>query len=222
MVFVNLGYSKLDSDGEFSLASYAALATSSGSLPTWAIDPVTGEIKGGSYVDMKGGDLVNVRSILSANGSWSIDENGVLIAKEIRAEKVLTKELEVGDTVKPSGITIYDTYTKEPKCITVTASMLNVASGKCPEDTSGISPDSGLPAVSSPNPPSLPADSTASTPPADSIVTPLPPSTDSTQPSPDATADTAGLLPPDSTATSTETSIEPVLSPADTATTTAP
>ena len=117
-------------------------------MPTWAIDPKTGQIKGGSYVDFEGADLVNVRSILSANNAWSIDEDGVIKAKEVQAEKIKTRELiteeaEVGSSEKPTGITIYDVYTKEPHCITVVAGVLNAAAGKCPKDTSGISPSVG-------------------------------------------------------------------------------
>jgi len=153
MVFVNLGYSKLDSgnDDGLSLASYASLSTSSGALPTWAIDSKTGEIKGGSYVDMKGADMVNVRSILSQNGTWSIDEDGVITAKEIRVARVETEELAVGRTAtvgttdKPIGITLFDVYDKMPKCLTIVAGVVNAADGatNSPQDGSTGSPQGG-------------------------------------------------------------------------------
>lgn len=118
MVFVNLGWSKLDS-------GIASLTASSSS---WSVDQTTGRISTMYGLDLKGSDIVNVRSILSQNGTWSIDENGVLVA-----QKVKTKYLELGNDTEPTGITIYDKVTRLPSCISLENGALNVRAGKCDE-----------------------------------------------------------------------------------------
>ncbi|MBI4457356.1 hypothetical protein HY633_00120, partial [Candidatus Uhrbacteria bacterium] len=53
-------------------------------------------------LDLGGHAALNIRSITSANGSWSIDENGKLAVKEIVADKIRTKsvEIEIGQESK--------------------------------------------------------------------------------------------------------------------------
>ena len=43
---------------------------------------------GNSGFDMRGQALTNVKSIVSASGSWSIDENGLITVKEIKTDKL--------------------------------------------------------------------------------------------------------------------------------------
>ena len=80
LAFVNLSHSRLD------ITDYNYFA--SGSSTPWSIDQKTGEVKKGFFTDMKEADIVNARSIMSANGNWSIDENGKLTVKEIHTEKL--------------------------------------------------------------------------------------------------------------------------------------
>ncbi|OGZ98613.1 MAG: hypothetical protein A3D57_03515, partial [Candidatus Sungbacteria bacterium RIFCSPHIGHO2_02_FULL_46_12] len=222
MVFVNLGYHQLDNGEALMSSLYSSLATTSASgtpvaLPTWAIDPATGEVKGGSYVDFKGKDIVNARGIFSENGTWSIDEAGVLVAHEVRAQKIITQELEVGSSAKPSGITVYDTVTKQPSCLTVTAGIVNAAAGACPEDTSGIAPSGTMPQTNSEQ-----SASPAVFP--DSFGTSAPPETSSTTPA----INTTAASPAGSESSTTpiidtgSTSTEAALPPSDIGTATAP
>ncbi len=44
--------------------------------------------KGNVGIDLEGQALINVKSIISASGNWSIDENGLITAKEIKTNKL--------------------------------------------------------------------------------------------------------------------------------------
>ncbi|MBI4457559.1 hypothetical protein HY633_01185, partial [Candidatus Uhrbacteria bacterium] len=48
-----------------------------------------------SDLDLHGRSILQVKSIASLGGDWSIDENGLMTVKEIHAEKVRAKSLEV-------------------------------------------------------------------------------------------------------------------------------
>ena len=58
-----------------------------------------------SGIDLAGHVIVNVGGILGANGMWSIDSDGKLIAKEIEAEKVKSKDftMKVDDKTQNAG-----------------------------------------------------------------------------------------------------------------------
>ena len=91
LVFVNLGSPRLDSgikgdriDGGAAEGSY------------WWVER-DGSIKFLGPLDLAGRDLRNVSAIKSYSGSWSIDENGKLVVKEIEAEKVTTREFCLED-----------------------------------------------------------------------------------------------------------------------------
>ena len=110
MVFVNLGYSKLDiaaNDLEKALV----------------VDSESGKIKATYALDMADNDLLNVRNILSKSGKWSLDENGKLFVEKIETERIEVK--------KPYGITIYDTKTGEPMCVVSENRTLKSIAGKC-------------------------------------------------------------------------------------------
>ncbi|OGF76471.1 hypothetical protein A3C77_03950 [Candidatus Giovannonibacteria bacterium RIFCSPHIGHO2_02_FULL_45_13] len=81
LVFVQRSHSKLD------VAAYDYFANDA-NKPLWSVDQKTGELKKGFFIDLKEADVINARSILSANGNWSIDENGKLTVKEIQTEKL--------------------------------------------------------------------------------------------------------------------------------------
>ena len=102
LVFVNLGYSKMDP----AIASGEAADVNR----IWAIDSsgrVSAHITSG--FDLSGNNILNVAKIVSANGTWSINENGKLTVKEIETGKLNVKEsINVGSSEKPTGITLYD------------------------------------------------------------------------------------------------------------------
>ena len=144
LMFVNLGWAPLDGKA-------SDLAKSSGggnSSPTygepWGISIETGKVYTGYTADLQNNDLINVRNILSASGAWSVDETGKLIAKEIETEK-----LKVGTSAKRTGITLYDTATGEPYCLTITNGVPNSNPGECfVSETSSPEPVSETPTAS--------------------------------------------------------------------------
>ena len=95
-------------------------------------DAETGKLlTSGETLDMDNNDITNIRSILSANGSWNIDENGNLKVATIEAQKVKTDKLEVGSLEKPTGITLYDEDTGEPYCLSIASGVTKTRSGAC-------------------------------------------------------------------------------------------
>ena len=84
LVFVNLGWSNLDPQ----IFTFASSTQSIG-----GIDMSSGRIKANYVLDMDDHDIVNVRSILSAAGTWSIDENGKLTVDEIHAKKLCLEDI---------------------------------------------------------------------------------------------------------------------------------
>jgi hypothetical protein len=71
------GYKQVDYTGLsiYTLAAVAELASST-------------LHSGNSGFDMRGQALTNVKSIASASGNWSIDENGLITVKEIKTDKL--------------------------------------------------------------------------------------------------------------------------------------
>ncbi len=106
LVFVNLGYSKLDSE--------IAGGTIAGDA--WSVDPATGRIKTTYSLDLSGQDIANVRAVLSANGTWGITPDGHLTAETVEARR---------------GLTTYDTATGRPYCIQVTNGVTVTLPGRC-------------------------------------------------------------------------------------------
>ena len=78
LVFVNLGYSKLDSE------------IAAGESGGWIVDQATGRVKS-SYA-------LEVPAIFASSGLWSIDETGKLIAQEVETQKLTTQQFCVGAT----------------------------------------------------------------------------------------------------------------------------
>jgi len=130
---VNLGYAKLDT----------AISGGSVASSTFA-DAQTGELLTlGESLDMDNNDIVNIRGILSANGTWSIDENGNLKVATIEAEKIKTQQLEIGSAEKPFGTTLYDVENGQPYCAYIKAGALQTVSGTCEANTHLFSTSGG-------------------------------------------------------------------------------
>ena len=113
IVFINLGYSKLDSGLSQALDGNGGLI----------VDQASGKMKSSYTLDMDNNDIINARKILSASGLWSIDENGKLIVQEIE-----TKKLTV---TGQQGITIYDRVTGQPVCVYSENGVLKSEDGEC-------------------------------------------------------------------------------------------
>ncbi|OHA03528.1 MAG: hypothetical protein A3C16_00430 [Candidatus Sungbacteria bacterium RIFCSPHIGHO2_02_FULL_51_29] len=137
MVFVNLAGSNFDADKVSRLAYDAMTASTTGILPTWAVNPTTGVLRDGYYSDMKNADIANVRGIFSASGKWSLDEEGMLTVSKIVARDIVTDTLTVNDAItvgsteKPAGITIYDQASGDPYCVGLFNSEWVKSAGEC-------------------------------------------------------------------------------------------
>ncbi|MDP2669183.1 MAG: hypothetical protein Q8P07_05110, partial [bacterium] len=190
MVFINLGYSKLDNFSDLFL-----------------LDQKTGKMRSSYSIDMDGKDIVNVRSILSQAGNWSIDENGKLTVKEIEVEKAtITDELNVGTTDKPTGITIYDEVTGSPYCIKMSNGAMVTAVGKCAQGSSSATP--GTTPAGSPTPTQSP------TPTPEPTIEPTPEPTPTPTPTPEPTIIEEPVLSiPSEQSSSTESSPDTVEDP---------
>jgi hypothetical protein len=110
LMFVNLGWSHFDS--EFA----------NGTSTPWIVDAETGQLTTSLALNLGGQSIENVKSIASASGNWSIDENGNLIVKSIK-----THDLEV----EGSGVTIHDTSDNAPYCVQVVNGSLTTTPGSC-------------------------------------------------------------------------------------------
>jgi len=85
-VFINLGYARLTpqiKDGEINYVDQ----------DIWTVDAFTGQIKPLTSLDLNNFDIENIKSLRSFSGNWSLDENGVLVTKEIRTEKLCLEDI---------------------------------------------------------------------------------------------------------------------------------
>jgi hypothetical protein len=105
----------------------------------WQMDGETGYIKPITSLDLLDSDLLNVRSITSASGNWSIGEDGQIVVKSLRAESAEIEDLTIG-----TGVTIKDSDTGEYQCLYVASGSVETKAGPCQEavDTSTSSDQS--------------------------------------------------------------------------------
>jgi hypothetical protein len=144
LLFVNLAHTKLD-------AAVSDLASGAGPLNAWSVDQSSGKVKVGFFgdLDLHGSSIFNIASIVSENGKWKIDADGKLVAEEIQAKRgVFHESLEIGGQEKPTGITLFDSETKEPYCVKIVGGALQSSSGRC-----GAAPPPPEPSPLSPAPP---------------------------------------------------------------------
>jgi hypothetical protein len=99
LVFVNLGYSRLDS--EIATAANGDLAMTN----AWSIDQSSGKVNVNFFGDLNlnGNSIFNVSKIIGMDGKWKIDEDGTLtavrvITDELIAKNVKTETLCIGAT----------------------------------------------------------------------------------------------------------------------------
>ncbi|MDP2676653.1 MAG: DUF5011 domain-containing protein [bacterium] len=116
MVFVNLGYARLDSNIQGGEVAGGA----------FTIEEGTGRIKAMGILDMNNFAIENVRAITGSN-NWSIDESGKLTVKEIETDKLKVEK----------GVTTRDSATGEYYCIFVDNGTLKTEKGVCGEGVNG-------------------------------------------------------------------------------------
>ncbi len=104
MVFVNLGYAKLDDsvsqlatnnlETEFPSGNSVSPATNA-----FSVDQQSGKVSVNFFGDLNlnGNSILNVSKILGMWGKWSIDENGNIVANKVTAKEVVTEKLCVDD-----------------------------------------------------------------------------------------------------------------------------
>ncbi|MBI5138251.1 MAG: DUF5011 domain-containing protein [Candidatus Vogelbacteria bacterium] len=104
--------------------------------PRLTFDGNDGLIRGVRYEEMTAlltkaiqEQQAQIDSIRSGIGSsnLSIDSKGELVAKTL----MVSSTVEFGSASNPIGVTLYDTVTKEAKCLTIANSATLVSAGKC-------------------------------------------------------------------------------------------
>ncbi|MEK7147242.1 MAG: hypothetical protein AAB772_03250, partial [Patescibacteria group bacterium] len=110
-------------------------ATSTGKVltlinPHWYVPPVeitAGELQGGQTGT---GQILN---------TYTFDPNTLYSFENLKVKNLTAQNVEVGTNELPSGITIYDTVTKNPYCIIMENGVLKSVPGKCGEGvTTGV------------------------------------------------------------------------------------
>lgn len=91
-------------------------------------------------LNLEGKRILNVAAITSANGSWSIDEGGHLVVRQ----------LTVGTSAAPTGITLYDESNGSPYCVFVRSGALLTRPGECGATASATTPTTASTSVSPP------------------------------------------------------------------------
>jgi hypothetical protein len=141
-------------------------------------------------LSLNNNSILNVKSIASMNGTWSISEDGLLVVDTVKARNVFVGEnLEVGTPERATGITIYDTVTGQPFCMQIANGAMASIAGVCGSATNGAgdagagntdpeTPDPVTPEDTGGNAPSAPpvggaGETGSSTPP--EITPPIPP-----------------------------------------------
>jgi hypothetical protein len=111
--------------------------------------------------DLGGAELMNVKSLISASGNWSLDEQGKLVVDTLEVKG----NTKIGTDAAPSGVTLFDKVSGAPYCIQMIAGALSSVQGECGAPGMGSEGSAGAPPSI---PPPTPTDSGSSTPPTDS------------------------------------------------------
>ena len=87
----------------------------------WTLDETTGRIKPFALLDLNGQDIINIKSLASLSGKWSLSEAGVLEVEEVVTKRLTSKK----------GVTTEDKTTGEFYCIYVDGGQLKTEEGRC-------------------------------------------------------------------------------------------
>lgn len=96
------------------------------------IDPAGIALSGIQALNQKLNSLLDFSWVLDGFKKLGIEiADGLVKAKQLVADLVQTKELEVGSPDHPTGITIYDRATGEPLCMFSENKVMKMETGKC-------------------------------------------------------------------------------------------
>jgi len=148
-------------------------------------------------LDIGSQDIANVRSIISASGTWSISADGVLVVESIE-----TNSLRVGSEGSPRGIEMFDFESGALVCMFVQGGEVRSVPGGCTFESgtasSAPAPTPDPTPTPTPDPTPDPTPTATSTPPTPTPApTPDPtPTATSTPPTPDPTPEPADTTAP--------------------------
>ncbi|TSC68499.1 MAG: cell wall surface anchor family protein, partial [Parcubacteria group bacterium Gr01-1014_66] len=164
LVFMQMGYARLDK-------TLARLSEAEPGIQESGEDSIS-NISGG----WSGGEITQVSRILSANGTWSISEEGHLVVESLVTKKLQVQEnAAFGNFANRIGVTLYDEDTGEPYCIKIKAGQMITQSGACSiQSNSSDAPIVPLPPSTEDN-----GGTPVEEPSSDEPESPLPTSTDS-------------------------------------------
>jgi hypothetical protein len=182
LAFVSLAYNDLNT--HISGTQINLTATSTGEIVSlFGLSSDTTEVRylADRPLNFSEATLNNVKAVFSANGKWSLDEDGKLTVEEVNAKTVRASErLFVGTPTNRTGVTLYDETDGSPYCIKMVATVLKSISGTCDSPTetssaSGSTPPPPSPSLEPESPPDAPPtddpvlddESGSSTPPTD-------------------------------------------------------
>ncbi len=186
-VLINLSYYKIDPE----IKAGEVLAN------LWTLNESTGSIRAMGPVDFDNYPILNVKAIQSFSGKWSIDEDGSIVAEDLKVKGSAT----LGSPENRIGVTLYDEVSGAPYCLRISNGSVKTSPGECgntSSDTSSGSSDDGQ---------STPPPSDTSTPPAEEGT-----GTGITPPS-DATEETSPVTDPEPGSPSDEPTPEPAPTP---------
>ena len=187
LVFINLGYLKLDS------AAVEAMSNPANTTNAWNVDQQSGKISVNFFgdINLNGNNIINVSNVIGMFGKWQIDENGKLAAKEVETETLVVKQAAtLGSSEKRIGVTIYDEDTGEPYCLKMKGGQMVSVPGVCGASqpiTNNQQSTTDTQPASSPTPPSPPEEPPPSseTPTAGAIEEPPPAPEPASEPAPE-------------------------------------
>lgn len=111
---------------------YSAFGLGNSSTSISTIDPAGVALAGIQGLDAKLSSLLNISWILDGLKNLGTDiEQGFIKVESVIAQTIQTGQLEVGSPDQPTGITLYDTVTKQPVCVFSANNVLQEQAGNC-------------------------------------------------------------------------------------------
>jgi hypothetical protein len=172
LAFVSLAYTDLNKHISGTQINLTAIST--GELVSlFGLSSDTTEVRylANRPLNFSEATLNNVKAIFSANGKWSLSEDGKLTVEEVNAKTVRASErLFVGTPTNRTGVTLYDETDGSPYCIKMVATVLKSIQGTCDNPIGATPPASGSTPPPPPPPPSPAPESPPESPPTDDPV----------------------------------------------------
>ena len=126
--FVNLSYTDLSkhiSGGQIALTS----STTGALIPLFALASDDSDVRylADRPLNLSGQSITNLKALFSANGKWSLDENGKLVIEDLEVKG----SIKVGTPTNRTGVTLFDETNGSPYCIKMIAGVLQSVLGEC-------------------------------------------------------------------------------------------